>query len=528
MSSRISESYDEIPYEGLPFAQTHPDHLAAVARLFGLSPPRVETCRILELGCACGDNLIPMAIALPDADFIGIDLSGRQVEQGRATIAALGLGNIELRQQSITEVGPELGQFDFILAHGVYSWVSSEVQDELLGRCAKALTSNGLAYISYNAYPGWHMGTMIRDMMFFHARNITESRERLRASRSLMKTLAGMLAESDDPYSRCLRHQAEELLLRPDFYLRHEYLEDSNQPIYFHQFVDRAAAHGLRYVAETRFGTMAVAQPPDFFRHFEGIASDADWLAREQYCDFIGGRMFRQSLLCRDQVPCSRTPSAQSLESLRMTGLVRPGAASPDPGSDESAEFHSLGGSVVFSTSDPLIKAALRVLCEAWPHSLPFETLRARTEGLLSTLSSAPGTDSSEMSARLGDALLSCFAKEVVGLHTYEPGFTTEVSNSPRASALARHQATLGPRVVNLRHQVVGLLDLDRLVLSHLDGQHDHAALVAALQDAVATGVFTMQLQGQPISDPREAGPILARLLEESLKRLAVGALLLE
>src|SRR5262249_46844904 len=149
---------------------------------------------------------------------------------------------------------------------------------------------------------------------------------------------------------------------------------------------------------------------------YEGPSADSDWLAREQYCDFIGGRMFRRSLLCRDQVPCSRTPSPQSVTSLRMTGLVRPGAARPgaDPGSDESEDFRSFAGSVVFSTGDPLVKAVLRVLGEAWPRSLPFEVLRVRTEGLLAPSANAPDAGSRVSAARLAEVLLSCFAKNVV------------------------------------------------------------------------------------------------------------------
>src|SRR5262245_5129037 len=201
MSSSLGSSYDEIPYEGNPLAQTHPDHLAALARLFGVSTPQVETCRVLELGCARGDNLIPMAVSLPDAQFVGIDLSRRQIEDGRGTIAALGLGNIELRQQGIQDLGPDLGPFDYILAHGGYSWIPAEVQDNLLRRCAEALTPNGLAYISYNTYPGWHMRTMIRDMMLYHTRAIAESQDRVQASRSLMQTLTRLLAESEDLYS---------------------------------------------------------------------------------------------------------------------------------------------------------------------------------------------------------------------------------------------------------------------------------------------------------------------------------------
>src|SRR5439155_909713 len=67
--------YDEVPYESRAFTETHPDRLATVATLFGLKPPPVEKCRVLELGCADGTNLIPMAIGLPEGTFVGVDLS---------------------------------------------------------------------------------------------------------------------------------------------------------------------------------------------------------------------------------------------------------------------------------------------------------------------------------------------------------------------------------------------------------------------------------------------------------------------
>ena len=68
-------SYDEVPYESFPFPQTHPDHLATLGRLFAIQPPPLERCRVLELGCASGGNLIPMAVAMPQAEFFGVDLS---------------------------------------------------------------------------------------------------------------------------------------------------------------------------------------------------------------------------------------------------------------------------------------------------------------------------------------------------------------------------------------------------------------------------------------------------------------------
>ena len=118
-------SYDKVPYFSQAYAQSHPDRLAATAKLFGMTPAPLGDCRVLELGCASGGNLIPMAVQLPGSSFLGIDLSVRQIADGKAIVEQLQLRNIELRQMDITAVDSSLGKFDYIIAHGVYSWVPS-------------------------------------------------------------------------------------------------------------------------------------------------------------------------------------------------------------------------------------------------------------------------------------------------------------------------------------------------------------------------------------------------------------------
>ncbi len=98
MSDEPQTSYDEVPYASHAFPQTHPNTMATVATLFGMTPAPVTNCRVLELGCAAGFNIIPMAAALPDSRFVGVDLSSRQVAEGQEAIKALGLTNVELRQ----------------------------------------------------------------------------------------------------------------------------------------------------------------------------------------------------------------------------------------------------------------------------------------------------------------------------------------------------------------------------------------------------------------------------------------------
>jgi methyltransferase-like protein len=296
--------------------------------------------------------------------------------------------------------------------------------------------------------------------------------------------------------------------------------------VYFHEFVERAAAHGLQFLAEAKFKNMAIAQPPELFRSLGG--SELDWLTREQYHDFVTGQSFRRSVLCRNQRPLSRTPSGRALMSLRITANVRPGTKVPsaDPASDGVENFQTLSGETVFSTADSLLKTVIRVLCEAWPRSLPFETLRSRIQVRLAPVGETSVGQTDVKSAKLLEALLTCLGKGLIDLQVREPAFTTEISEFPRATPLARRQAVEGMRVANLRHQVIGLIEFDRFVLSVLDGRHDRQAILAELHDAAANGVFTTHVQGQPVTDPREVDRLLTHALEESLGRLAARALL--
>jgi hypothetical protein len=225
--------------------------------------------------------------------------------------------------------------------------------------------------------------------------------------------------------------------------------------------------------------------------------------------------------------------------SLRIAALVRPAAARSEAGPNAVEEFHDFHGKPALSTADRLIRVALRVLFEAWPRSVPFATLWARVEENLAS-SAGPAVSGAHPSVaasdpphlaspeRLAEALLDAFAHKIVDLHVHEPGFTTEISEFPRASPVARRQAATQPRVPNLRHRLVGLIDFDQFVLPYLDGRHDRRVLVAEMQDAIEKGVFTLQVQGRPITDPLEAAPLLERLLDESLRRLAAGVLLLD
>ncbi len=150
----VAESYDHTPYAGNPYYYTHPGVMAAYGALYGLCPCDPAQCRVLELGCGDGNNIIPMAYEFPESYFSGIDLSPVQIGIGLKSIDSLGLKNIELFTRSIMDISEADGRFDYIIAHGVYSWVPSEVRKKILDICRSNLSDQGIAYISYNVLPG--------------------------------------------------------------------------------------------------------------------------------------------------------------------------------------------------------------------------------------------------------------------------------------------------------------------------------------------------------------------------------------
>jgi SAM-dependent methyltransferase len=153
---QLRADYDSAPYDSHAYPQSAPGHLAAIAYLFGLDTPEASTARVLEIGCAAGGNLIPFAAGHPRARVVGIDLSQVQIDQGRVRVQALGLDNLELLTGDIARMDlAAMGQFDFIICHGVYSRVPDEVQEAILSAISAVLAAEGVAYIRYNVYPGW-------------------------------------------------------------------------------------------------------------------------------------------------------------------------------------------------------------------------------------------------------------------------------------------------------------------------------------------------------------------------------------
>jgi len=223
MSAPVN-TYDQVPYLSLAFPQMHPDRMATTATIFGLRPPVVETCRVLELGCASGGNLIPLAAELPRATFVGVDLSVRLVVEGQDLIRQSGLGNIQIHHRNILDVNADLGVFDYIICQSVFSLTTPDVQEKILDICKRNLAPDGIAYVSYNTLPGWNLRATIRDMMIFHARQFPQPQAQLRQARESLELFSKSIDPENNPYGVQLQAEIEGLRRAPDSYLFHEFL----------------------------------------------------------------------------------------------------------------------------------------------------------------------------------------------------------------------------------------------------------------------------------------------------------------
>ena len=182
--------YDEIPYANLPFAQARPSVFATVAALHGLTPPDPRSARVLELGCGAGANLAGIAAANPEATAVGVDLAASAIAEGRETAAAAGLDNLRFEVGDVLALtAGELGEFDYVIAHGLYSWVDEPVREATLAACRSHLSAGGIAYVSYTAHPGGHLRRMLREAAEWHARGLDDPVERAERSRHLFGLL---------------------------------------------------------------------------------------------------------------------------------------------------------------------------------------------------------------------------------------------------------------------------------------------------------------------------------------------------
>lgn len=490
--ARTQASYDELPYVSNAFPQTHPARLAAVARLFGLEMPSLDKMRVLEIGCASGGNLIPLAAAYPEGRFLGIDLSGIQIADGRKRIAALGLTNIELRQQDITFFeGPD-HRFDFIVCHGVYSWVPEPVRHAILDICSKYLEFQGIAYVSFNVLPGWRPKQILRDALMAHVGQASNLRERIAKAREFM----GFLAEHapPGPYGAAVKEGVAQLQKVPDDYLAHEFLELDNAPCSFHDFMYAAGQHQLAYLGEADLHMMVPENfGPEAAKALRMLGGNT-LLSTENYIDVVTGRTFRQTLL----IPPARAAATkrnidpQRIEDLHLLADI---TQVPSSEADMPYCFENRGGRQI-RTRVEAVRKAFELVAARRPATSNFHQLVAEIE------TSDKKKLTLEERNEIRGALLQGVLSGLMVASTMPVDIGAADADRPKATSLARKDAASGrTRTVNRRHENFDLGVVAQHILPVMDGARTRAELLDHLKAKASEDALHFQRNGQRVTD---------------------------
>jgi methyltransferase-like protein/trans-aconitate methyltransferase len=509
-------TYNEVLYPATTFPRTHPNRLATVAFLRGMEPAPINDCRVLELGCGVGSNLIGMAFQLPASEFIGLDLAHRPIATGQSYLKDLGLENITLHSMDVCQASSErFGRFDYIIAHGLYSWVAQPVREGILAICQEMLNPQGVAYISYNAYPGNHLRDLVRGMMLFHTARFEDPIEKVGQARGLLKFLAESTLKSDY-YIAAIQAQFERTLEYQDEAFFHDDLSEDNQPFYFHEFMSDAERHGLQFVGEARANELQSAHfTPQVMQRMKELEG-APEVVREQYKDFIRGWAFRETLLCHRNIELAPDLLVDRVPKLYASCNA---VAEKDNQGESGATFFRKPGGVELETTHPLLGSALEFLAVHWPATVSFEALlaAARTAAAVE-----PSSENGDPRWILAETLASAYRGGFVELQIYPSRVTNKVSERPSVSRLTRFLLERGESAANQLHVFMKFPDpLSRRLIQLLDGTRDQKRLTHDLLEYVRSGCGQVLENGVPVENIDEVAAILERRVSEGLASLA-------
>jgi SAM-dependent methyltransferase len=459
-------AYDAFEYINRPVRHCHPDRLFVVGRLFGISTAPVATCRILDIGCGSATHLLAAAVGLPRAKFVGLDLSIGAIGKGRALAAEAGITNVELLQADLMTYVPEPGSFDYVTAHGFYSWVPPSVRDRFLEVARAALAPHGIGYASYNTYPGCYLRRMFWDMMKAHAAGAADPPETVARARELAEFLASGQTDPDKLTARVIRAETERILgVEHPGSLYHDDLGDVNDPVYVTGFADHLNRHGLRYAAEAEVHRMSESgYPPPVAGKLVELR-DRGLVMKEQYLDYLTLRRFRHTLFVRAERPTALTPQASAVPDFVIGLATRLTADHSDLSPGVPMTFQAADGGTL-SVGHPAAKRAFLTLAQLWPRRIPFAELADQ-------IGVAPAHQES-----LASLLLQAHIGGPIEFFGHVPPVATTIGTHPVATPLARAQVKIGHEVSTLYHKTLDVPDaVMRSIISLLDGTRERVAL---------------------------------------------------
>lgn len=453
----MQTTYDEIQYQDEAIKATSISHIHGVATLFGLKPQDPNRARVLELGCARALNLINLAYLHPKSKFVGVDLSKAQIEVANERITGLALGNIEAKHASILDIDQSWGTFDYIIAHGILSWVPDDVRQKIFSIFETNLSPQGIGYVSYNTYPGWHIRDPLRAYMLEAAKDHTEFNTRATAGREILAFLLRCMEAEETPISKCYQQEIKQMISMPNWYYIHDFMNDICQPFYFVNVIKDLKAHNLEYLGDSEIASMLPGNlSPKIQQALRQKAIDE--IKVEHLMDFCSNRMFRRTLVVKKGTAISRKVFPSQLHNAYLSSPMFPSTETEE---ESKVRFvHPNGGGL--ESSDPLLRQIVLQLHARWPDNM----------NLLDLYAYVNLSPESPKALEIAEQLLRCAFANLVDISYFPYRCTPKIEEKPIASKVARYIAKQSTTIPTLRHDTAHLDAIEQQIISHLDGTH--------------------------------------------------------
>lgn len=528
-NKHIAAAYDQVPYVSNAFFYSAPGNLRAAAHLYGIETVPLGQARVLELGCSAGGNLLPFALAYPQATVVGVDLSSVQIERGQEVLRDLDVRNMRLHAMDLAAITPDFGQFDYIIVHGVFSWVPAEVKQAILRICRENLSPLGIAYVSYNTYPGWKAGDIVRDALMLHCHGAADEQERLGRAKAMLFMLSEGLAQSHG-MGASIRKMADSLRRQSDYYIAHEYLERFNTPCYLVEFADAVEQAGLAYVGDAEaYSELPSTYGANVQLKLNLMALGQSKVMRQQYLDFAMGRNFRKSLLVHQgrAAQIEVLPRREALRDLRWAGRFTRYEEKEQPA--EYRSYRGLMNRTVHTRDDAVISLA-EAVDAVWPKTLAHDELCEKVRQISSHL------DGEELRNATDTALEKLFAMGMLR-QALEPGpYDQAVDTGPDLQLIAgfaylhdrSNAPDFGLTPINFWHDSVRvqMSEPQAWLLRHLDGPVDRRRAIALLAKGLQQGAVNGPNQ-QSYRGARNLEPLAQKIVNDLINVLRGCGLLL-
>lgn len=468
----MGNAYDLYLYPTKAQSQLHIENLCTSAYLRGYHPAPVATASVLEVGCGTGLNLLPMAAQYPGAEFVGVDLAEQPIRMAKELAARFGLNNIRFHQADINEMADDFGRFDYVIAHGFYSWVPAEARESLWRIARGSLSDRGVIQVSYNALPGSLQMRYLRDFCQYHMRRFADRETQLKEAWKLVETLAAM-KDADNP----LAMAAAQTLAKGFDTAIHDEFAVINDAFYLDEVVAHATAWGMRYVCDAvpKF-VLGLQHLPEGKALLESLPAE-DQILQQQYLDFLSYRVFRQSIFAPERHRATEEPYLDRVLDCSLDSMLRVG----EPDAEGNRVYDAPQLRVAFGSTNPLLAELFETFATCNPIPVP---LKAFCETALGRYEAA----SPEVVSEFWELVEDLTQKGLIQAHAYPPRIPATLPERPRMCGIARWEALLGVPLTNLFHRGQNVSDpLLRTLAAITDGTRTVPEICAALSEIVVS-----------------------------------------